>query len=99
MGLTFPHSPTDRATSTDPHLRAIEMRTGLPREIWAHVVVQLTTLKACSLLAGTSLYLVTLPWAIHGAIQYLASALGCGITVTVLPSTRHSLLRKRRRCL
>ena len=23
MGLTFPHSPSDRATSTDPHLRAL----------------------------------------------------------------------------
>ena len=60
------------------------MRTGLPREIWAHVAVPLTTLKACSLSAGTSLYLATLPLAIHGACQYLASALGCGITATVL---------------
>ena len=40
--------------------------------------------KRCSLSVGTSLFLVTHPWAIHGASQYLASALGCGITVTVL---------------
>ena len=30
------------------------------------------------------MYLVTLPWVIHGAIRYLASALGCGITATGL---------------
>ena len=44
----------------------------------------LSTLEVCSLSAGASLHLVTLSWTIHGAIQYLASALGCGITVTVL---------------
>ena len=44
----------------------------------------LSKLKACSLSVGTSLYLVTLPWTIHGAIRYLASALLCGITVTGL---------------
>ena len=40
--------------------------------------------KRCSLSVVTSLYLVTLFWAIHGAIQYLSSARGCGITVTIL---------------
>ena len=60
MGLTFPHSASDRATSADPHLRAIEMRTGLLREIWAHAAVLLTRLKAHSLSAGTSLYLGSL---------------------------------------
>ena len=35
----------------------------------------LSKLKACSLSVNTSLYLVTLPWTIHGAIRYFASAL------------------------
>ena len=41
------------------------------------------TLYVKSLLAVgcASLHLVTLPLMIHGAISYLASALGCGITV------------------
>ena len=56
----FPTPPSNRATSSDPHLRAIEMRTGLPREMWTHVAVPLATLKVCSLSVNTSLYPVTL---------------------------------------
>ena len=62
----------------------IETTTGLPQWRWTRGCCATADIRACSLSVDTSLYPVTLPWAISTAPRSLASALCCGVTVTRL---------------
>ena len=82
MVLTFPLSSSNRATSTDPHLRAIEMRTGLPLEIWARVAVLLATLSLFAVSEHVFVFRDTSLGDLGGGTGSHASAICCGVAVS-----------------